>query len=285
MGALVAASYATGHLQTLADLATSLTRARTLSYFDIKITGGGLIEGRWIVRFFRENVEDITIENATTTFGTVATDLHTGRETWLTSGSIIDAVRASIAVPGLLSPIQLQGRWLVDGALVNPLPVSLCRALGADVIIGISLDGDLVHRPISFLKDAVTPTETPEPNSSWLRWLNANLPGGKLFKAAKSTEGGSEGSIGRPGYTDIITGSFFIVQDFVSRVRLAADPADLLLVPDVGEIGWMEFHRAQEAIDAGRQTVLDSQPAIVDAAKLTTQADPTEPLSDYSQDG
>ena len=280
MGALVAASYATGHLQTLANLATSLTRARTLSYFDIKIVGGGLIEGRWIVRFFHENVEDTAIENATTTFGTVATDLHTGRETWLTSGSIIDAVRASIAVPGLLSPIRLHGRWLVDGALVNPLPVSLCRALGADVIIGISLDGDLIRRPNNFLKDVPTPNETPEKHSSWLRWLTANLPGGKLVKAAVSSEDNPEEPIGRPSYTDVIAGSFFIVQDFVSRVRLAADPADVLLVPDVSDIGWMDFHRAKDAIDAGRQEVLNARSAIIDAAQLTAQAVPAQPQSE-----
>jgi NTE family protein len=177
----------------------------------------------------------------------------------------------------LLSPIQLHGRWLVDGALVNPLPVSLCRALGADVIIGISLDGDLVRRPNSFLVDVAPSVEKPETHSSWLRWLTANLPGGKLVKAAVSSEDNLEEPIGRPSYTDVIAGSFFIVQDFVSRVRLAADPADVLLVPDVSDIGWMDFHRAQEAFDAGRQEVLDAQSAIIDAAQLTAQAVPAQP--------
>jgi NTE family protein len=258
----------------LADLANSLTRARTLSYFDLKIIGGGLIEGRWIVRFFRQNVEDTAIENAATTFGTVATDLHTGRETWLTSGSIIDAVRASIAVPGLLSPIQLQGRWLVDGALVNPLPVSLCRALGADVIIGVSLDGDLIRRPHSFFKDAKQSIENPEKRSSWLRWLNATLPQGKRSSSSAEVAEGNQVAISRPGYTDVIAGAFFIVQDFVSRVRLAADPADILLVPDVEKIGWFDFHHAKEAIAAGRQEVEDYEAALLAAARRANEAIP-----------
>ncbi|MFY0614993.1 MAG: patatin-like phospholipase family protein [Hyphomicrobiaceae bacterium] len=157
IGALVGASSVTGHLESLEALARSLTTSRVLRYFDISLSRGGLIEGRWIIDLFRENVDDTAIESTSPIYGAVATDLASGRETWLTSGSIIDAVRASIAIPGLLTPIQIRGRWHVDGALINPLPVSLCRALGADTIIAISLNGDLVSRGVATKPGAAHP--------------------------------------------------------------------------------------------------------------------------------
>lgn len=265
IGALVGASYVTGHLDTLTELATSLTWRRVLSYMDVSFAGGGLIEGRWIVKFFEENVADLAIERADPTFGAVATELHTGREAWLTSGSIIDAVRASIAVPGLLTPIRIRGKWLVDGGLVNPLPVSLCRALGADVILGVSLNGDLVSRPLS-LPPAMPERPAAESRSEWLRWLSYGLPGG--LRADASVERPRVVPNGdRPGYIDVLGESFFIVQDFVSRVRLAADPVDVLITPDVAEIGVIEFHRAEEAIGAGRAAVEAARSALLEVTR------------------
>ena len=271
IGALVGASYATGRLEVLTDLATSLTWARVLSYMDVSFAGGGLIEGRWVVRFFQENVEDVAIERATPTYGAVATELHTGRETWLTSGSIIDAVRASIAVPGLITPIRIRGRWLVDGALVNPLPVSLCRALGADVILGVSLNGDLVRRPLSLAGEAVPPLDQAEEQSAWLRWLSYGLPRGVRLGRGQSDEP-AEVEPDRPGYLEVVGESFFLVQDFVARVRLAADPVDVLIVPEVTHIGLMEFHRAEESIAAGREAVSAARNTILEATGGTAES-------------
>jgi len=267
IGGLVGASYVTGHLETLANLATSLTWRRVLTYMDVSFAGGGLIEGRWIIKFFEDNVEDIAIERARPTYGAVATELHTGRETWLTSGSIIDAVRASIAVPGLLTPIRLRGQWLVDGALVNPLPVSLCRALGADVILGVSMNGDLVSRPQSFFAEEPLEAKQMTSQSEWLRWLAHGLPRGMTDESGKANRNETKAERDRPGYAEVVGESFFIVQDFVSRVRLAADPVDLLIAPNVEHIGVMEFHRADEAIEAGRKAVTSAQDAILRVAQ------------------
>ncbi len=266
IGALVGASYVTGHLKTLSRLATSLTWRRVLSYMDLSFAGAGLIEGRGIVKFFEENVEDTAIENTVPTYGAVAAELHTGRETWLTSGSIIDAVRASIAIPGLLTPIRVKGKWLVDGALVNPLPVSLCRALGADVIIGVSLNGDLTSRLQSLQPEGSAENHGQDANTSqWLRWLSLGLPR-EVPIARNAPEGGAlRTEPDRPSYIDVIGESFFIVQDFISRVRLAADPVDILIVPSVGNIGVMEFHRAAEAIDAGQAAVEEREALIIAA--------------------
>ena len=262
IGALVAASSVTGHLESLEARARDMTSSRGVRYFDISLRGGGIIEGRWITDFFRESVEDIDIASSTPVFGAVATDLASGRETWLTSGSMIDAVRSSIAIPGLLAPVLIRGRWHFDGALVNPLPVSLCRALGADVIIGVSLNGNLIARPSPI---AVMPPAPPAPTdleleegpaSSWTRW----------FGYGRSTDAGTPpqgpGPDNRPGYLEVVSQTFFIVQDFVSRIRLAADPVDVLIAPNVGKLGWLEFHRAAEAIEAGEEAVAESLPAI-----------------------
>jgi len=278
IGALVGASYVTSHLDTLARLTTSLTWRRVLSFMDVSFAGGGLIEGRWIVKFFEDNVEDTVIENARPIYGAVATELHTGRETWLTSGSIIDAVRASIAVPGLFTPIQIRGKWLVDGGLVNPLPVSLCRALGADVIIGVSLNGDLVSRPQSLLAEESLEASQTTSQSEWLRWLSHGLPRGVTTDSSEAIINDLEAERDRPGYIEVMGESFFIVQDFVSRVRLAADPVDLLVAPDVAHIGVMEFHRAEEAIEAGRKAVTSAQDNILLLAQ-STQLKASDPIN------
>jgi NTE family protein len=244
---------------------------------DFTWAGGGLIEGRRIVRFFESNVEDIAIENARPIFGAVATDLHSGRETWFTRGSIIDAVRASIALPGLLTPLRLRDRWLVDGSLVNPLPVSLCRALGADIIIGVSMNGDLVSRPQRGLRaEASAPLpENPLPEnerSSWLRLLTMRFNGQSRQRSAEGLKVALPDANNRISYADVIGQSLLVTQDFISRVRLAADPVDVLIAPDVAHISMIDFHRGAEAIEAGRRATLAVKEKIMQAAKLTKNA-------------
>lgn len=263
-GALVAASYVTGHLPTLAKLVSSLTWRGTLGYMDFTWSGGGLIEGRRIVRFFENNVADIAIENAKPTFGAVATDLHSGRETWFTRGSIIDAVRASIALPGLLTPLQIKDRWLVDGSLVNPIPVSLCRALGADIIIGVSLNGDLVSRSQRGLRPDLAPAPEPTKQSSWLQWLTRR--DAERVQDAPPSVRLLQRTNGRPTYVEVIGQTLLVTQDFVSRVRLAADPVDVLIAPEVSHLGMMDFHRAKESIEAGRSATLEAKDLILRAA-------------------
>lgn len=245
-GALVGASYVTGRLDALAEHVGGLTFTQVMGRLDVSFAGGGLLEGRAIVDFFRQVIADVAIESVQPCFGAVATDLDTGREIWLTSGSIIDAVRASIALPGLMVPFRLRDRWLVDGALVDPVPVSLCRALGADVIVGVSLNGNLFSLPSERLA-ARTSAGANGGRSSWLRWPFADQP------VRAQTSGGER--VRRPTYFEVMTKSFFAVQDFVSRVRMAADPVDAIIAPRVSHIGLLDFHRGAEAIDAGYQAV------------------------------
>ena len=144
IGALVGAAYIAGQLGPLRQWAETATWRKILRLTDVRLSGGGLINGRQVVSYLQQIGIDQPIESYARKYAAVATDLATGREIWLQSGPIHEAVRASIALPGILSPARIDGRWLVDGGLSNPIPVSVCRALGADVIIAVNLNGDLL---------------------------------------------------------------------------------------------------------------------------------------------
>lgn len=252
-GALVAASYATGRLPALRELAAGMTRAGMLRFFDFSFAGGGLIEGRGIVDFVRRNIGDVAIEDVTPRFGAVATEYGTGREVWFTSGSMIDAVRASIALPGLLTPVRFRGRWHLDGALVNPLPVALARSLGADVIIAVNVAGDLVPGRPSVLETGAGPPE--EERSTWLsRLARSPAEGAELALEAQALR--------RPGYAEVLGVSLFTMQTFVSRIRVATDPPDLLLSPDLSDVGVMDFHKGADAIARGARAVSEAEPQV-----------------------
>lgn len=139
IGALVGAAYVGGELDPLEAWVRSLRLQTVVGFLDFSLTGG-LIKGEKLIGFFRNHFVDRDIRELARPFGAVATDLQRGREVWLREGPVTDAVRASIALPGLFTPVQLDGRWLVDGGLVNPVPVSLCRAMGADLVIAVDLN-------------------------------------------------------------------------------------------------------------------------------------------------
>jgi NTE family protein len=282
-GAVVGASYATGRLDVLTDRVVRMTLREMIGTLDFSFAGGGLLEGRSLLTFFRDSIGDVAIEDVAVAFGIVATELESGREMWLTEGSIIDAVRASVALPGLLVPFAIRGRWLIDGALVNPLPVSLCRALGADAIIAVSLNGSLFSAETT-APPATVPlppaADTVPRQSSWLRWQSWGLPlrwspwSGPAETIAASPP--VAGKLARPTYLEVMTKSFFTVQDFISRVRMAADPADVLIAPRIGNSGLLDFHRGAEAIAAGRRAV-DAQAETILALKGVLGPRPSPP--------
>lgn len=237
-GALVAASYASGRLSVLENLAEKMTTVRLLRFLDLSWSRGGLIEGRWIVNFFRENVGESEIENLPIPFGVVATEYRTGREVWLTSGSLIDSVRASIALPGLLTPIELKGRILLDGAVVNPLPVSLCRALGADIVIAVNLEAEMASPPKKLAP------KIGEEESRWGGWFSR-------WNASKAPTPATK----MPSYPEIVGDAVFTMQGLITRIRLATDPADIVISPRFGDVGVMDFQKAKELIGCGVEAV------------------------------
>ena len=242
IGALVGAAYASNRLDRLEEWVTQIDWWDIIRYMDLRLGG---VEGERLMRAFRERVEDAPIESLAKPFGAVATDLQTGREVWFQQGSLLEAVRASIALPGLFCPVRYQDRWLVDGGLVDPLPVSLCRALGADRVIAVNLNGNIVGRHFSG-----RPSRLAGP-SPLLARLSAGL------QAMLGSDGNAEAADADepPGLFDVMAGAIHIMQDRITRARMAGDPPDVVLAPRVAHLGLMDFDQASAAMTAGLECV------------------------------
>ena len=251
MGALVGGCYATGQLDTLEDWARSLTMRRVISYLDVRIGGSGLIGGGRLTGELEASIGGGNIEDLPIRFAAIATEIGTGHEVWLTRGSLALALRASYALPGIFPPVHMGGRWLVDGALVNPVPVSAARAFGARVVIAVNMDADRFGRGATIASHgadpgdiaALTPPTPPRNGFARLRGM---------FGAERALKRGIIAGSGRPGFSTVMIESFNIMQDRLTRMRLAGDPPDIHVTPRIGHIGWIDFHHAAEAIEVGR---------------------------------
>lgn len=214
IGALVGAVYAGDHIAELEEWVTALTWRKVVGYFDLSF-GGGLLKGEKLFGHLRGGLLDKRIEDLKRPFAAVATDLANGREVWLREGPVAEAVRASLAMPGLFTPQFQDDRLLVDGALVNPVPVSLARAMGADFVIAVDLSSSIVGRFVSKVENRKN----------------------KM-----------------PNMVEIIAGSLNIMSERITRSRLAGEPADAVIQPHLSAIGLLEYHRGAEAIAEGRAT-------------------------------
>ena len=249
IGALVGGMEAAGENMRLQDWVLELQWQDVLSYLDVGL-GGGLIRGAKLFDFLKQHFHDRKIEDLARAYAAVATELETGQEIWLREGSLLDAIRASIAVPGLFTPERLaEGEdWLVDGGLVNPVPVSLCRALGARRVIAVDLNTDILERFGGYDEQAVGMLSTDHAIEG--RWA-ANLGAALRERAQQLRSYLPAGGEGLPSVVDVMTQSVYIMQVRITRSRLAGDPPDALLTPRLGHIRMMEFHRGEEAIKEG----------------------------------
>jgi NTE family protein len=255
IGAIVGASYVSGSLEKLEQWVRSLTRVELARYIELNLSLNGFVDTERLHDFFLQCVcsEEQSIEEVSATFASVATDLETGREVWFTNGSLIDAVCASISLPGLFPPMQHQGRWLVDGGLVNPVPVSVCHALGADIVIAVNLNGDIVGKHFIQKHNGEPEAEHNNVMDRLTKAVSRYSPA--LFRDEK------EKSI-TPGLLDAIAGAINIAQDRITRSRLAGEPPDIILSPKLSHIGLMEFYRASAAIQEGEECVMRMLPEI-----------------------
>ncbi|MFN3508642.1 MAG: patatin-like phospholipase family protein [Allorhizobium sp.] len=226
IGALVGGCYLAGKLDELEAFARSLTMRRIASLLDLTIGGGGLLGGMRLTKRMQEHLEGLTVEELPKPFVAVASELNSGHEVWIDGGSLITALRASYALPGIFEPIRCNNRTLIDGALVNPVPVSVCRAYEQPLVMAVNLHYDVFGRSAVVKHKASTPEQASADT--------ARAPN-KL------------------GLTSVMVQAFNIIQDRISRARLAGDPPDLALHPRLSDIGLSEFHRAGEAIDRGYQ--------------------------------
>lgn len=251
IGALVGAAAASGDLDKLIRWAETLQWQDVVSLLDVSLRGG-LIKGQKLISFFERNFIDRDFSELDLRFACVATELATGREIWLHDGSVAAAVRASIALPGLMTPVMHHGRLLVDGGLVNPVPVSLCRAMGADVVIAVDLGSDMVGRAVR--RSAVKPAPEEETEAGWTGRVLARLgiAQGDLDAILRPEPAPSNNL---PSLVSVITSSINVMQVRIARSRLAGEPADVLISPRVSQLGLMDYHRADEAIAEGEAAV------------------------------
>jgi NTE family protein len=241
IGAFVGAAYADGKLDELEAWVRALDRRRVFSFFDVSFSGG-LLKGEKLMSFFASHFEDKDFSVLPRPFACVATDLASGREIWLREGSVAQAVRASVAVPGLLAPQVLNGRLLVDGGVVNPVPVSLCRALGAEIVLAVDLGSDVVSQRHKLRQQPEEPSAWAE---RWRTWI------GKVPEPPAAEKPTSP----RASMLDVLATSINIMQIRIARSRLAGEPADVLVAPRVAQLGLLDYHRGDEAIDEGREAM------------------------------
>lgn len=253
IGAIVGAWYVRGHLDESEEWVRSLTRRDVVRYMDLAFAGG-LLEGRRLMEVYRQRFGDVDIKDLSMPYAAVATNLNTGQEIWLQKGSLLEAVRASISLPGLFRPVRHGDHWLVDGGLVNPVPVTLCRAMGANLVIAVNLNGDLVgrrrRRPPS--KQALVSDVT-----WWERVSNVFSRNDRPAVNGDPIESG-------PGFFDVLNSSINIMQDRITRSRMAGDPPEILIAPRLEHFELMDFARGSEAIKEGRAAVRRMLPLIED---------------------
>lgn len=264
MGALVGAAYASGELDRFEKWVRRLSVIDVVAFMDVSLAGG-LIKGEKLMAYFEEKFADRPIESLPMPFAAVACDLRTGAEIWLQAGSTADAVRASIALPGALTPVYYQGKTLVDGGLVNPVPVSLARAMGADIVLAVDLNADLIGRHLDPQRQpdecAATTVRAvqmrpadDEPN--WLEQVQQRVrQHWSLSWPFADVNADPIEAPPVPSLFDVVASSINIMQVQITRSRLADDPADVVISPRLASLGLMDFHKGEQAINEGRLAV------------------------------
>jgi len=263
IGAVVGGAYLAGHAETLEDWARGLTKVGVMSYLDFRVRAAGMIGGRHLVEAMEEHFAGVRIEDLNRPFVAVATDLITGHEVWLRDGNLIQAMRASFSLPGVFEPMRVADRWLVDGALVNPVPVSVCQALGAELVVAVNVNADQLG------KTRRRGTGVPSiAGFDLLREIEkgaATAPGSKLGALTRRV---FRRETSRPSLFGVMISSLSIVQDRITRSRLAGDPPDVHITPRLGHVGLFEFDRAEEIIAEGEAAVERALPDLRDGLAI-----------------
>jgi NTE family protein len=260
IGAVVGGCYAAGKLDELEAFATSLTKRRVMGLLDFHISGSGLIAGSRLQRLLEHDLAELRVETLPIRFCTIATELGSGHEIWLTRGPLVQAMRASYALPGVFNPVLVKGRWLLDGALVNPIPITAARALGADIVICVNLNGEVRARGTVIQSYETEPSDEMEIEAAMdepRRW--------GIFAPQRARKPNA------PGIATVMVDAFNITQDRIARSRLAGDPPDVMISPKLAKMGLFEFHRAQECIDLGRQA---TERALPDIREMIQESQP-----------
>ena len=265
IGAVVGGCYAARQIDSLESWARSLNVRSILSYLDISLSGSGLIGGGHLATKLSDALADCRIDDLPIRFAAIATEFNTGHEIWLTRGRLTDALRASYALPGIFPPVLIGGRWLVDGALVNPVPVSAARALGARLVIAVNLNSDLFGRGTIIASHGSDDSDDASNGPSKPQGLRG------MFSGERSLRRQFLGRRDRPGIPTVMVEAFNVMQDRITRARLAGDPPDVLISPRLGKIGWFDFHRGTDAITIGAEAAEKAIGGISEAIAALSQ--------------
>ncbi len=261
IGAVVGAYYVSGKLDALEEWVCSLSQWDIVKIMNFSLLArGGFTEGENLIGFFEKHLGSVNIEDLAKPFAAIATDMTTGQEIWFKEGPLIEAIRASISLPVIMTPVQRENQFLLDGGLVNPVPVSVCRALGAQVVIAVNLNGELVGKHFTPVKKKEPGTEENETvhSSLWDR-LTQN------FRELSDSD--------KPSMFEVLASFIDIMEDRITRSRMAGDPPDAMLIPILGHISLLEFDRAQEAIECGRRCVQRSRLYLEDVLGISIDAE------------
>ncbi len=260
VGALVGGVWLAGKLPELEAWTRSLTKRRMLSYVDLALNGSGLMMGQRLRRVLTTHISEVNVEDLPAAFVAVTAEMATGHEVWIQRGPLVDAIEAAYALPGVFPPRAVNGRWVVDGALVNPLPVSVCRALGARMVVAVGLHADAFGRSAAARRDRYDVPDGIDADD-----LSATKGGiverqfiRRLFKSSGPA----------PGLGSVMLASFNIVMDRVTRSRLAGDPPDVMISPKVGHLSLVDFDKADELIRLGREAIDEQASAIENAMTM-----------------
>jgi NTE family protein len=248
IGAIVGGLYAADRLDEFEDWCRQLTRRRVLGYLDFTFGGSGLIGGSRLVGKLEDTLGDTTFADLPLRVAVIATEIGTGHEIWLTRGRVSEAMAASYALPGIFPPKLIGGRWLMDGALVNPLPISAARALGARLVIAVNLNAD------NFGRGTIIQDHGPDAEDD-LRRAERDLKRSRrgIFRADRLIHRQFFGRPNRPGLSTVMVEAFQVMQDRITRSRLAGDPPDVMINPRLGRINLFDFHRAKDTIALGAE--------------------------------
>ncbi|WP_243373830.1 patatin-like phospholipase family protein [Microvirga solisilvae] len=265
IGAVVGGCYAAGKLDELEAFALSLTKRRVMGLLDFHFSGAGLIAGGRLQKLLDQDLTDQRVETLPIKFCTIATELVSGHEIWLTRGPLVKAMRASYALPGVFDPVLIKGRWLMDGALVNPIPITAARALGADLVICVNLNGEVRVRGT-----VIQSYDAEQSDQQEIEEVIEEAPRKwSLFSASRADK---QRKPNAPGMATVMVDAFNITQDRIARSRLAGDPPDVMVAPKLAKMGLFEFHRAQECIALGRQATERALPDIRELLQETQEA-------------
>lgn len=259
IGAVAGGLHAVDKLNEFEEWARSLTRRRIFGYLDFSLSGSGLIGGTRLANRLIEHTAGVMIEDLPLKLAAIATEIGTGHEIWLTRGRLSDALCASYALPGIFPPARIGGRWLMDGALVNPVPVSAARACGARLVIAVNLNSDNFGRGTVIQghgSDEQDLLHAEEPPANGLR-----------DRAERILRRQFLGTPGKPGFSTVMVEAFYVMQDRITRARLAGDPPDVMVNPKLGSVGFFDFHRAEEAIKLGEEAAERALDPILEAVK------------------